>query len=139
MNIKGLTEGKDYTRTENERYTRYRFLNTPKGNVQESVEFKGRTAEGEKVVVMLATVEAPKEWLKPFEKYAACVVEIVDIDDTDKAKLRALHKYNPQVKWFETAVFCGYQVDPIWALEDTEANRLTLIEKVYELAFGKEK
>ena len=139
MNIKGLTEGKDYTRTENERYTRYKYRHTPKGDVQEAVQFNEKTDKGETIEIKLFPCDVPEAWGKTYKKYVACVVDVIKVDDKDKAMTGTIHDYNPQVTWFENAVFDGFQVDTRWALEDTEENRLTLIEKVYELAFGKEK
>lgn len=139
MNIKGLTEGKDYTRTETELYERFQYLHTADGHLQEAVAFKERTPKGEEISVTLFTCYTPKAWKKPFGRHVACVVNCFEADGKGGARLGTLQELNPTIKLYETPKFKGYQFDLDWALEDTPENREILIEAVYKLAFRKEK
>ena len=107
------------------------------GTKSEYITFKGLTAKDEKVVIELSQGTPFKrfKWWKDYkhDTYIRLVDYVTDAEGTCRGM-----QYNPQGYYLITPEYRGYQINRNYLFEDTEANRLKVINDVCNLAFGED-
>ena len=112
------------------KFTRERVI----GTKREYITFEGLTAKGEKVVIELSQGTPFKQW-KDYKHDT--YIYLTDYVTDAKGTCRGM-QYNPQDYYLATPTYRGYQIDHNYLFEDTEANRLRIINDVCNLAFGED-
>lgn len=88
---------------------------------REYVEFKGKNSKGETIAIELTTAHPLENWKIRQKTYIAVTVYATD-------KTGCWGRYNPQVT-------ADHKINFDYIPEDTEENRIKVIEDVYRLAF----
>ena len=104
------------------------------GAKSEYITFKGLTAKGEKVVIELSQSTPFKQW-KGYKH--GTYIHLTDYVTDAEGACRGM-QYNPQCYSLITPEYRGPQINLNYLFEDTEANRLKVINDVCNLAFGED-